>query len=156
VASGTFVSYIWDFGDGTTGAGDVVTHTYAAVGSYTAVVTATNSVSQMTATTTVLIIGPPPDPIQGLAATNDGPSLLGQPTTLTATVESGTDVSYVWDFGDGTIGAGDVVTHTYAAVGTYTAVVTATNIVNTMTASTTVTVTPPPGWHAYLPVVMKP
>lgn len=156
VASGTFVSYAWDFGDGSTGVGDVVTHTYAVVGSYTAMVTATNAMNQMTAATTVLITEPPPDPIKGLAATNDGPTVLGQSTTLTATVESGTDVSYVWDFGDGTIGAGDVVTHTYAAVGTYTAVVTATNSVNTMTASTTVTVTQPPVWHIYLPVMMKP
>jgi CSLREA domain-containing protein len=156
VASGAFVSYVWDFGDGTMGAGDVVTHTYAAVGSYTAVVTATNSVSQMTATTTVFTVKPPPDPIDGLAASNDGPTILGQPTTLMATVEDGTEVNYVWDFGDGTIGAGDVVTHTYTAVGTYTAVVTATNSVSTMTASTTVTVTPPPGRHVYLPVVMRP
>jgi hypothetical protein len=35
-------------------------------------------------------------------------------------------------------------------------VVTATNSVNTMTANTTVTVTPPPGWHVYLPIMMKP
>jgi hypothetical protein len=42
------------------------------------------------------------------------------------------------------------------AIGTYTAVVTATNSVNTMTASTTVTVTSSSGWHVYLPVVMKP
>jgi CSLREA domain-containing protein len=156
LASGTYVSYVWDFGDGMMGAGDVVTHTYAAVGTYTAVLTATNSVSQMTATTTVFIVEPPADPIEGLAASNDGPTILDQPTTLVATVEGGTDVNYVWDFGDGTMGAGDVVTHTYTAVGTYTAVVTATNSVNTMTANTTVTVTPPPGWHVYLPIMMKP
>jgi CSLREA domain-containing protein len=156
VESGDDVSYAWDLGDGTAGTGDVVTHTYAAVGTYTAVVTATNSVSQMTATTTVFTVEPPPDPIDGLAASNDGPTILGQPTTLMATVEGGTDVNYVWDFGDGTIGAGDVVTHTYTAVGTYTAVVTATNSVSTMTASTTVTITPPTGRHVYLPVVMRP
>ena len=42
-APGTSVSYSWSFGDGTTGSGDTVTHAYASAGSYTAVVTATNS-----------------------------------------------------------------------------------------------------------------
>jgi PKD repeat protein len=50
------VSYTWAFGDEFTGSGALVTYTYPDVGIYTAVVTAGNSVNELTATTTVTII----------------------------------------------------------------------------------------------------
>lgn len=53
ISGGTNVSFTWDFGDGATGSGAVVTHTYAAPGYYTATVTATNAVSTQVATTMV-------------------------------------------------------------------------------------------------------
>ena len=81
-------------------------------------------------------------PISGLSATNDSPTVLGQATTFTATVSSGSEVSYSWNFGDQTSGSGPVVTHTYAAAGNYTAVVTASNALGSDTASTSVIVTP--------------
>jgi CSLREA domain-containing protein/uncharacterized repeat protein (TIGR01451 family) len=55
VVTGDDVSYTWAFGDGDTGSGANTTHTYPDVGVYTAVVTATNSVSTVTATTVVTI-----------------------------------------------------------------------------------------------------
>jgi subtilisin-like proprotein convertase family protein len=39
--------------------------------------------------------------IAGLGAFNDGPTALGNSTTLTVTLTAGTHVSYTWDFGDG-------------------------------------------------------
>jgi PKD repeat protein len=82
----------------------------------------------------------PDDQIQGLIATNDGPTALGTATTLTATVAAGTSVSYLWDFGDHSSGAGAVVQHSYAAPGIYSATVTATNSQGSATASTAVQV----------------
>jgi len=79
-------------------------------------------------------------PISDLAAVNDGPTTLGQATTLTATVSAGSNINYTWAFGDGDTSAGASVTHTYPGVGLYTAVVTASNSANTVTATTTVTV----------------
>ena len=58
VIAGSNVTYTWAFGDGVTGSGAVVTHTYTDTGSYTAVITAGNSVSVLTATTTVTITVP--------------------------------------------------------------------------------------------------
>lgn len=52
---GTNISYAWNFGDGATALGAVVTHTYAAVGTYTATVTATNSVGNQVAITLVTV-----------------------------------------------------------------------------------------------------
>jgi hypothetical protein len=53
VAPGRVASFTWDFGDSTIGSGAAVTHTYLGTGVYTAVVTASNSVSAITTTTTV-------------------------------------------------------------------------------------------------------
>lgn len=55
VDTGCGVLYSWAFGDGEVGNGEVVTHVYPTVGTFSAVVTATNSVSEDSATTTVMI-----------------------------------------------------------------------------------------------------
>ena len=44
ITAGSNVAYSWDLGDGTSGSGAMLTHTYAAAGVYTAVVTASNSI----------------------------------------------------------------------------------------------------------------
>jgi RHS repeat-associated protein len=149
VTAGTDVSYAWAFGDGEMGSGSVVTHTYPDAGVYTAVVTASNSVSVVTATTAVTITDVP---IAGLSAVNDSPTLAGWSTTLTATVTAGSNVTYTWAFGDGSTGSGSAVGHTYPDVGVYTAVVTASNSVSVLTATTTVTVTPRVITYAYDPL----
>ena len=53
ITGGTNVSYSWDFGDGNSGSGATPSHTYGASGTYTATVTASNSVNSQTATTVV-------------------------------------------------------------------------------------------------------
>lgn len=133
--SDTF-SFAWDFGDGNNGSGQIAAHTYEQVGEYTAVVVATGISGTYTATTSVTV----DEVIAGLTASNDGPTEVGNPTTLMASITAGTDVSYAWDFGDGNTGSGAVVLHTYASEGVYTAVVTATNMVSMETATTMVTV----------------
>ena len=251
--AGTNISFAWDFGDGsgTTTNNVAVSHTYPAVGaSYTAVVTATNAVNQMTASTTVTITNPTvslapasqvialtnngaltatisnaqasstvisltssspltvsvpatitlpaaqtqatftltthspatgqvtitaqlpsalgggvsnvvtatvvDQPIAGLAAANSSPTPLGGTTNLTATTTAGTNVTYLWDFGDGTgTSTTNPVTHAYplGAGGLYTAVVTATNSINQVTATTVVTINnPTPAVTAISPV----
>lgn len=79
--------------------------------------------------------------VEGLTAANDGPTVLTNATTFTATITGGTGVSYRWDFGDNLGGVGSTPAHTYAAVGTYTAIVTAINSEGRQTATTEVTVT---------------
>jgi uncharacterized repeat protein (TIGR01451 family) len=58
ITQGTNVSYTWDFGDGHTGTGSAPAHTYAMTGTYTAIVTAANTVNSLTATTEVSITPP--------------------------------------------------------------------------------------------------
>ncbi len=140
ITGGGNVSYAWAFGDGTSGSGANATHTYGAVGTYTAIVTASNGVNSLTATTPVAITDVP---ATGLSATNDSPTALGQPTAFAATVTGGSNVSYAWDFGDSQTGSGANPTHTYAAGGVYLATVTASNGTNALQATTCVTVETP-------------
>jgi uncharacterized repeat protein (TIGR01451 family) len=82
------------------------------------------------------------EPILGVIATNDSPTVLGDPTTFTATVTAGSNVTYAWDFGDGAFGRGAVVTHTYPGAISYTAIATVSNGVSLLTATTAVTILP--------------
>ncbi len=99
-----------------------------------------------------IAVSRPEQPVSGLTAINDSPTFVGQTTYLTATVAAGTDVDYIWDLGDGTSGAGRILSHTYPAAGVYTAVVTAQNSFSTLTATTDITIIP---YNNYLPVVAK-
>jgi len=105
---------------------------------YSALVTATNSVNSITATTQVTI----DVPISNLAAYNNSPTFIGHATAFTATVGSGSNVVYHWNFGDNSVAAnGAIASHTYATVGVYSASVTATNGVSSFTATTRVMIT---------------
>ncbi len=137
ITSGTHVTYQWDFGNGSTGSGSTTSYTYPVAGNYTATVTATNSASVLTATTFVRV----DEPITGLSAANSSPTTLDQVTALTATVVTGNNITYQWDFGDGNTGSGNPITHIYPFAGTYTAIVTASNLVNVVTATTQVSIT---------------
>ena len=67
-------------------------------------------------------------PISGLAAQSDTPTMLGEMTTFTATVTSGSNITYTWDFGDEfALGYGANVNHNYAEPGEYSVTVTASN-----------------------------
>lgn len=83
-------------------------------------------------------------PIAGLQASDDSPTIVGDTTALTATITAGTSVSYLWDFGDGTVDSGSAVTHIYPAAGVYTAIVTASNSANVISDTTSITITDVP------------
>jgi PKD repeat protein len=83
-------------------------------------------------------------PISGLSAANSSPTVAGNTTSFTAAISAGTNVTYTWDFGDGSATrSGAMVTHTYTATGTYTAWVTATNSLSSVLATAPVTITAP-------------
>ena len=78
--------------------------------------------------------------ISNLVAMNSSPTGLGQTTWFSATA-IGSDLSYTWNFGDGSPAVnGANVSHSYTASGIYSVLVTATNGVNALTATTRVTV----------------
>jgi predicted outer membrane repeat protein len=138
----------------TSGLSDVVSFQWDVTGIQAITLTASNGLATVSTGHLITITD---EPISGLLAHNDSPTELGYPTTLSATVASGTNITFIWDFGDGGSASGAVVAHTYAEEGVYTTLVTATNSANTLTSTTVVTVLAPPaeGERFYLPLVEK-
>lgn len=154
VTAGASVAYSWDLGDGAVAYGRMVSHTYPAVGVYTATVTVSNSVNLVTATATLAILDAPIDgPVQVTASAVTVE--VGTACTFRARVGGGTGVTYTWDFDDGHTGEGESVEHTYAEAGEYAVTVTAANGVSEMTATEMVTVVRPE-WKRLIPFVVRP
>jgi outer membrane protein OmpA-like peptidoglycan-associated protein/outer membrane protein W len=134
------LSYLWDFGDGSTASGLTVSHSYATAGSYTVTFTATNSGSTDTGTCTVSVIAPAE--IVTITANKTTVSICDADPSIrfSANVRGDAPLSYRWDFGDGQTSGDTSPSHTYASVGTYTVTLTLTNSGGTDTRTMTVTV----------------
>ncbi|OLD79043.1 hypothetical protein AUF62_00765 [archaeon 13_1_20CM_52_20] len=125
------------FGDGSTGTGSLVTHTYSSAGSYTTALTVEDSSTpQQTATSQkeVSVTSPPPS-ISATFTVSPSSAEVGQSISFTASASGGAPpYSYSWSFGDGSAGTGLQVTYTYNSDGTYQVTLTvADSLGNTVT-----------------------
>jgi serine protease len=126
-SDGSVVSWIWDFGDGTTSTAQNPSHTYAAGGTYSVILTvtddddATGSASQNVTVSSGTTNNPP------TASFTFTTSDLTASFTDASTDSDGTIVSWSWDFGDGATSTAQNPSHTYAADGTYTVNLTVTD-----------------------------
>ncbi len=147
---GEITTYAWDFGDGVTGSGKIIAHTYAGAGTYTIILTVTDNWGGTdTAAKTVYVTGAEAG---GPAASFTASASSGtSPLNVTfdgagSTYPGGTITAYEWTFGDGNTGYGQVTSHTYFASSSRTFTVTLlirTSDSRTATASKTVSVSPP-------------
>lgn len=142
-------TFSWAFGDGATGTGAAVYHTYSTTGSYSVVLTAKDSSpSQQTATSqqTITVTSPPPPPSLTASFTESlSNSVVGQTVSFTGSASSGTPpYNYAWNFGDSSTGSGSSASHVYQTAGIYTVVLTVTDAAGQVASATnTVTVTLP-------------
>lgn len=124
-ASGTSIpvtSYSWNFGDGGTGTGQSLPHTYTAGGTYTVVVTFTlNTGCTYTAQTTVQIGAKPNAAFTGAPTT----ICAGQSVTFTNGTTGAT--SYAWSIGGGTVSTATNPTIGFNQPGIYTVTLLASN-----------------------------
>ena len=110
----------WDFGDGSTGTGTSVSHTYSQPGTYQVCISIGSAGSVSCTYCNSVTIGNSTGTCQ-ISYVFD-PFITGgvqfniQPSTLTSTI--------VWDFGDNTTGTGASVNHVYQHSGAYTVCVT--------------------------------
>lgn len=109
----------WSFGDGGTGEGSLVNHTFTATGPVAVAVTATDAGGGSVSATLLLTVAPLPT----VSVTTDAP---GQATdanlsvTFRANVTGGTAPgSGNWTFDDGSSAGGLAVTHAFARPGVY-------------------------------------
>jgi len=141
---GTIESFDWDFGDGTTGKGETITHRYGSGGSYTVLLRVTDDDGNIDNASQTVSVGDNESPVASFFFTPSNP-VVNQVIQFNATEShdpDGTIVAYQWDFGDGTPAAvGVLVEHQFNSKGTYTVYLRVTdNSGNTDSASQTITV----------------
>ncbi len=119
------VSYLWDFGDGTTSILTSPTKTYINNGVYDVKLIATNSNGCKDSNTQSLIVFEKPAAIFNLPSN----AICSNTLTISPTNNStGLSNTYVWSFGDGTTSTLTNPTKTYTVAGNYTIKLVATNI----------------------------
>jgi len=125
---GTIVSYLWNFGDGTTATGVTVQHAYSQDGTYTVTLTVTDdedATDTASATQTVLNRAPIASFTESAETVSSGESIHFDASG--SRDPDGTIVNYLWNFGDGNTATGVTVDHAYADDGVYTVTLTVTD-----------------------------
>jgi PKD repeat protein len=123
-------TYLWNFGDGTTGNTANPAKTYTTGGNFSVTLTVTDGASHVIISNTINMTTWSPMTVASSATPTV--IIVGQSITFTALAQGGDGVyTYTWTFGDATTGTGATINHMYA-VGpspnfTYTAHVTVTD-----------------------------
>ncbi|MEX0406578.1 PKD domain-containing protein [Aquibium sp. LZ166] len=126
---GSIASYMWDFGDGDTGSGERVSHTYRAPGTYRvrlSIADDSGTIRNDAADEMTVVVNAMPVADAGfdmVAAPGDTLTFDGRRSAD----PDGAITRYQWDFRDGTKAEGDVVTHAFAKPGIYTVELTVTD-----------------------------
>lgn len=120
------VSWLWNFGDGTTSTAQNISHTYTANGNYTVSLKVTNSTGSFwtrTKTNYITIAAAPEVDFSAVPVAGYAPLTI-QFTDLS---RLGGASEWLWDFGDGNTSADQNPTHTYSIAGGYTVSLTVSN-----------------------------
>ena len=115
---GTIASFSWRFGDYTDSPGPAtITHTYAAAGTYTVMLTATDGTATGSQIQTVSVGNVNAPPVATFTVV-----CIGMTCSFDASGSRDPDgivTGYAWNFGDAASGSGVTAKRTYAAPGTY-------------------------------------
>ena len=123
-ATSSVSSYSWDFGDGNTDTGKVVSHSFETPGDFNVVLTVADGAGNSATTSSsvkVHDITPPSANFNWSYINSDGDTINfaaieGVPVNFNAGLSgdnSGASLTYEWDFSDGTNMQGKEVTHTF-------------------------------------------
>ena len=109
-------TWSWTFGDGGTSTEQNPEHTYASPGNYTVTLTVTNNITQCSYSKSqnILIFITSADfyAVDSMICKNTE-------AIFNSVASNGYIATYTWDFGDGTTGSGDTVSHVYTQSGLY-------------------------------------
>ncbi len=158
VSQGNITNWLWDFGDGTTGTGQNITHSYTVPGTYWACLT----IEEIDATGTVICTDTYCDSIWADTVVINAPCsadfssaqvAISDSTYFTNLSSASATATYFWDFGDGITSTDENPVHLYAQYGWYnvclTVIDSATNCYDTYCSYTHVIVTGGNGCQAY-------
>ena len=134
---GVISKYRWDFGDGHSALGKTYSHTYTDVGSHLVELAVTDDKGAVGLATRTIVVrkesastpAPNQPPVAQIAATpTSGPApLLVNFNASGSSDPDGTIRQYQWDFGDGALGSGSTISHTFVNTGTYNVQLTVTD-----------------------------
>ncbi len=128
--SGIITSWYWDFGDGGSSTSQNPSHTYITAGTFTVSLTVTNSSGQSDTETKNNYISATAA-VQPTANFSGSPTSGFQPLTVNFTdlsfPGSGTIISWLWNFGDGSSSTSQNPSHVYSSAGNYTVSLTVTD-----------------------------
>ncbi|MCF8264122.1 MAG: PKD domain-containing protein, partial [Melioribacteraceae bacterium] len=119
-SDGELINYEWDFGDGSSGTGEITTHKYSSPGYYNVQLTVydNSGVSNQSASDRLTVyVNDRPKAFAG----NDRVVAVGESVSFNGS--NSTDdtklIGYDWDFGDGNQSSGVAVSHAYEKPGKY-------------------------------------
>ena len=123
---GDIVEWFWEFGDGSTSNERNPNHTYDSAGTYTAVLTVTDSGGLRAVSSRTITVRPRNElPTAGFEVSPAEPKAgQGVSFTDTSTDSDGRVVSWSWDFGDGSTSNEAEPVHVYSSPGNYTVTLT--------------------------------
>jgi PKD repeat protein len=130
---GSITSYNWDFGDGNTGTGVMIEHSYSEEGTNTVTMTVTDDDGATdTADATKTVLTQPPINQDPVASFTESAEIVftGEVIQFNASDSYDPDAtiaSYSWNFGDSTTESGVTVFHSYSDDGTYIVTLTVTD-----------------------------
>ena len=132
-SKGNILNYDWIFGDGATGAGSSINHTFFSAGHYNATLKITDTIGATDReTVSIIATTPSTDNIPPLAVISSSSSVGAAPLPvqfdgLGSTDSDGSILAFDWDMGDGETATGTPVENTYITAGTFHAALTVTD-----------------------------
>jgi PKD repeat protein len=142
--TGTIVQWLWNFGDGATASGETVQHTFRADGTFPVTLTVIDSIGASNSLTQNITVGQGQGPIPPTSGPtfvfSPSSPIIGQQVSFNAAgwrAAAGHSLrSFQWDFGDGTTGTGQTITHAFTANQTFNVILTVTDDVGRFTTVT--------------------
>jgi len=135
-SSGNPVSWLWDFGDGTTSTGKNPTHVYTGSGFRKVTLAAANGSVSKKAMRTLAVMPPVSVATFVFSPATPGP---GQTVQFADTTPGG-PTFWHWDFGDGTTSSVKNPNHAFGRAGSYIVNLTASNVAGSKQGAKTITV----------------
>jgi subtilisin family serine protease len=129
-AEGTITDWAWDFGDGTTGSGEVVTHSYGSSGSFDVTLTVTDDLGGTDSDTQPVTVGDLVPPVADFTHSCSVFWFFWMSCSFDGShseAPSGDIVEWHWDFGDGGTGSGETVSYLYSGFGPFNVTLTVTD-----------------------------
>jgi len=126
----SITSFQWDFGDGTTGTGQTVSHLFRSPTSFNVRLTVVSDRGLSGATSRAIPVEPGVPPKADFVFSPTNPA-IGQSVSFNGAASAAsaghTIASYSWDFGDGGRGNGLTASHAYGSAGAFNVVLTVTD-----------------------------